>query len=168
MGPAQSGWGKLILPSGAIGGLDALVAMRLAGDIQVLYRSRKPPGAWSGTPAAQLCDLDNLKKEVAFYKDTARRAVMDYPRNTNVAASVAFAGVGLDATRVELMADPEVTTNIHEIEATGPTGRFHIILEGLPDPANLKTSMLTAYSLAAEILAHSHQRGMFKKSDAIA
>lgn len=152
---AIEGYARLILPAGAVGGLDALAAMRLAGPLRVLYRSRKPPGAWTGSPAEQLCDLPGLTRATCFYRGTARHAALDYPKNANVAAAIALAGAGFDATEVELVADPDCPTNTHEIEASGPSGKFHIRLDGLPDPENPKTSMLTSYSLALSILARA-------------
>lgn len=155
---AQAGGARLILPPGAVGGLDALGAMRLAGPIRVLYRSRKPPIAWMGTPAEGLVDLATLATAAVFYRGSARHAARDYPKNANVAATIALAGAGMDATEVALIADPAVRTNIHEIEASGPTGSMMVRLDGLPDPENPKTSMLTAYSLAQTLL-HRAARG---------
>ncbi len=152
---AIEGHAHLLLPAGAVGGLDALAAMRLAGPIQVLYRSRKPPVAWLDTPAETLCDLRNLTKPTPFYRGTARHAALDYPKNANVAAAIGLAGAGLDETEVELVADPTVATNTHEIEAEGPSGKLFVRLDGNPDPSNPKTSMLTAYSLTQAILRHA-------------
>ena len=152
---AREGHAHLLLPAGAVGGLDALAAMRLAGPIRVLYRSRKPPVAWLGSPAETLCDLARLDKPTTFYRGTARHAALEYPKNANVAAAIGLAGAGLDETEVELVADPTVTTNTHELEAEGPTGNLFVRLDGLPDPLNPKTSMLTAYSLAQAILRHA-------------
>lgn len=143
---------QLVLPSGAVGGLDALSAMTLAGPVRVTYRSRKPPPAWTGTPAETLLDLAAVSEPTTFYRGTARRAALDYPKNANVAATIGLMGAGLDETGVELMADPSSGGNTHEIEATGPSGRFFIRLEGVPDPDNPKTSMLAAYSLARAVL----------------
>jgi len=50
---ARDGKARLLLPAGAIGGIDAIAAMRLAGLTSVRYRSVKPPVAWRGTPAEQ-------------------------------------------------------------------------------------------------------------------
>ena len=147
-GAAEETHARLVLATGAVGGLDALSAMRLAGEIRVLYRSRKPPAAWAGSRAESLVDLDNLTTTKVFARTTARRAALDYPKNANVAATIALFGAGLDATECELVADPSVTANIHEIEAHGPTGEMFVRMEGVPDPENPRTSMLTAYSMA--------------------
>jgi len=149
---ARDGKARLLLPAGAIGGIDAIAAMRLAGLTSVRYRSVKPPVAWRGTPAEQAVDLDRLTERTVFYRGTAGEAALRYPQNANVAATLALAGLGLDATEVELVADPAATTNTHEIEAEGPTGRVAFRLEGRPSRQNPKTSALTAFSVARALL----------------
>jgi len=149
---AAKGGGRVHLPAGAVGGIDALAAMRLAGLHRVVYRSRKPPAAWKGSPAERCLDLDGLREAAVFYRGSAREAARDYPKNANVAATVALAGLGFDRTDVQLAADPGVSENIHEVEAEGPSGRIAIRLEGRPDPDNPKTSALTALSLARAVL----------------
>jgi aspartate dehydrogenase len=146
-GAADETHARLVLASGAVGGMDALAAMRLAGPIRVLYRSRKPPAAWAGSAAESHLDLASLREPTAFARLSARRAALDYPKNANVAATIALAGAGLDDTECELVADPTVSANIHEIEAHGPTGEMVVRMEGVPDPDNPRTSMLTAYSM---------------------
>lgn len=149
---AGRGGAALTIPAGAIGGVDAVAAMRLAGLQRVAYRSRKPPAAWAGTPAAARVDLAALSREAVLYAGTAREAALRFPRNANVAATIGFAGLGLDRTEVELVADPQVTANVHEIEAHGATGSMSLRISGVPDPENPKTSALTAYSLARAVL----------------
>jgi aspartate dehydrogenase len=141
-----------LLPAGAIGGLDAVAAMRLSGLTSVRYRSRKPPLAWRGTPAERQVDLGKLAKRTVLYKGTAGEAALLYPQNANVAAAVALAGLGFEATAVELVADPDAGGNIHEIEAEGATGRFAIELQGKPSRTNPKTSALAALSVARTLL----------------
>jgi aspartate dehydrogenase len=149
---AQSGGGRLLLPAGAIGGIDAIAAMRLGGLSTVRYRSRKPPAAWHGSPAEKVADLDGLKSRTVLYRGTAGEAALLYPQNANVAAAVALAGLGFDATEVELVADPEAPGNVHEIEAEGAAGRFAIQLQGKPSRTNPKTSALAALSVARALL----------------
>lgn len=149
---AQSGGGRLLLPAGAIGGIDAIAAMRLGGLNGVRYRSRKPPAAWRGSPAEKVADLDGLKSRTVLYRGTAGEAALLYPQNANVAAAVALAGLGFDATEVELVADPDAPGNVHEIEAEGAAGRFAIQLQGKPSRTNPKTSALAALSVARALL----------------
>jgi aspartate dehydrogenase len=149
---AQDGNSRILLPAGAIGGIDAIAAMRVAGLTSVRYRSRKPPAAWRGSPAENLVDLDGLTRRTVLYKGTAGEAALLYPQNANVAAAVALAGLGFDATEVELVADPEAAGNIHEIEAEGVAGRFAIQLQGKASRTNPKTSALAALSVARALL----------------
>jgi aspartate dehydrogenase len=149
---ARAGGARLVLPPGAVGGIDALAAARLSGLEEVVYTGRKPPRAWRGTPAEQLLDLDALTEPVAFYEGTAREAARDYPQNANVAATVALAGLGFDATRVRLVADPGIARNLHEVAVRSACADFTIRLEGRPSPANPKTSLTAGYSVAREVL----------------
>jgi len=149
---AQTGHSRMLLPAGAIGGLDAIAAMRVGGLAAVRYRSRKPPAAWRGSPAEKIAELDRLSKRTVLYRGTAGEAALLYPQNANVAAAVALAGLGFDATEVELVADPEAPGNVHEIEAEGTAGRFAIQLQGRPSASNPKTSALAALSVARALL----------------
>jgi aspartate dehydrogenase len=143
---------QLLLASGAIGGLDILGAARRAGLRFVQYRSRKPPAAWRGTAAETCVDLAALTGPTVFFSGSARMAALAYPKNANVAATIALAGLGFDDTRVELIADPQVDGNVHEIEADGASGHLSIRIDGRASSRNPKTSMVTAYSLANALL----------------
>jgi aspartate dehydrogenase len=149
---ARDGGSRILLPAGAIGGLDAIAAMRLGGIDAVRYRSRKPPAAWRGSPAEKIADLDKLTSRTVLYRGTAGEAALLYPQNANVAAAVALAGLGFEATEVELVADPGAPGNIHEIEAEGTAGRFAIRLQGTPSRSNPKTSALAALSVARALI----------------
>jgi aspartate dehydrogenase len=140
---AYDGHSRMLLPAGAVGGI---------GLSSVRYRSRKPPLAWRGSPAERLVDLGKLTERTVLYKGKAGEAALLYPQNANVAAAVALAGLGFDATEVELVADPEAPGNVHEIEADGAAGRFAIQLQGKPSRTNPKTSALAALSVARALL----------------
>lgn len=145
---AIAGKASMFLPAGAVGGIDALGAARLAGLNSVTYKACKPAMAWSGTAAEEKLNLAGLKNAECFYKGSAREAALLYPKNSNVAATVALAGLGFDNTSVELIADPEATENIHEIEVDAVSGSFRISLSGRPLIDSPKTSALAAYSVA--------------------
>ncbi|WP_137919484.1 aspartate dehydrogenase [Hydrogenophaga sp. 2FB] len=143
---------QVLLVSGAIGGIDWLTAARDAGLREVVYRGRKPPAAWRGSPAESAHRLDALDAPTLVFKGSARQAARDYPRNANVAATVALATLGLDLTRVELWADPGVAENRHEVEAWGEAGHLLLRLENRPDPENPRTSLVTAHSALRAVL----------------
>lgn len=149
---ATDGRSHILLPAGAIGGIDALAAMRLGGLSRVVYRSRKPPEAWAGSPAEDTVDLGSLSQATELFRGTAREAATRFPKNANVAATVALAGLGMDDTEVALVADPDAPGNVHEIEAEGTSGRFAIQLTGKPSPENPRTSALTALSMARAVV----------------
>lgn len=146
---------RIVLPSGAVGGIDWLSAAGLAGLHKVTYRSRKPAQAWAGSAAEQHTRLEDLADATLFFRGSAREAALQYPRNANVAATVALATLGFDVTQVELIADPRVTANIHEIEADSEAGRMSLSLEGLPDARNPKSSVMTAHSVVRAIMNRS-------------
>ena len=148
---AAIGGGRLIIPSGALGGLDALGAARLAGLDEVAYTSRKAPTAWSGTKAESLIDLSRVKAASTFFEGSARQAALEFPLNANVVAAVALAGIGFDRTRVKLMVDPDATGNRHIIEARGAFGEISATVLARTLPDNPKTSMLAPFSLVRAI-----------------
>jgi aspartate dehydrogenase len=149
---AHEGKSRILLPAGAIGGIDAIAAMRLGGLAAVRYRSRKPPAAWRGSPAEKVTDLDKLTERTVLYRGNAGEAALLYPQNANVAAAIALAGLGFEKTEVELVADPAAPGNVHEIEAEGAAGRFAIQLQGRPSRTNPKTSALAALSVARALI----------------
>jgi aspartate dehydrogenase len=148
---AREGTAKLLLPAGAVAGADALAAARVGGLAEVVYVSRKPPGAWKGTPGEDIVDLDGLAGEAVLFEGAADEAARLYPQNANVAATIALAGAGFDGTHVRLVADPQAGGNIHQVHAEGAFGAFDIEVRGKPLPDNAKTSSLAAYSVVAAI-----------------
>ncbi|AOR80201.1 aspartate dehydrogenase [Novosphingobium resinovorum] len=144
---AEEGGVQLVLASGAMAGIEGLSAARLGGLERVRYTGRKPALAWRGTPAEDLLDLAALIEPAVFFRGDAREAALTYPKNSNVAATVALAGIGFDRTEVELVADPTIATNVHELSFEGADGSFEVRIAGAPSAANPKTSALTAHSI---------------------
>jgi aspartate dehydrogenase len=93
-----------------------------------------------------------LQEPAVFFEGSARQAAQQYPFNANVAATLALAGLGLDATQVRLVADPGLACNTHEFAVRSACGDFTVRLNGRASPDNAKTSLLTGYSVAREII----------------
>jgi aspartate dehydrogenase len=145
---------NIIIPSGAIAGIDGLNALRIGGLDSVLYSATKPPLAWKGTPADDAFDLDAISESTVLFEGPASEAARLYPKNANLAATVALAGLGMEQTQIRLIADPAVApTNVGRIEASGAFGTLTVECRGLPAPDNPKTSATTALSVANAILS---------------
>ena len=143
---AKSG-ATLNLVAGALAGVDGIAAGTYGELKRVTYQSRKPPKAWIGAPGTEGLDLTHLTEPMILFQGSAREAATKYPKNANATATVAYAGLGLDNTRVELIADPAVERNIHRIEAEGAFGAFTIEMRGMPSRHNPRTSALTVLSI---------------------
>lgn len=142
---------QLYVPSGGIGGLDALKAACAAGVDSVSIQVAKPPAAWKDIAFVEALgiDLDALTGACTLFKGTAREGVPHFPQNVNIAAVLSLAGIGFDRTQLEVVADPALTRNTHTIRVTGKTGRFTVVLENVPSPDNPKTAWLACYSALA-------------------
>lgn len=149
---ARAGHAKLHLASGAIGALDCLQAGRIGRLDHVTYIGRKPPQGWRGSAAEQQFDLEKLTSGAqTHFEGTARDAALTYPKNANVAAAVALAGLGFDDTRVRLIADADITANIHEVRAKGAFGSFTFQISGESLPDNPRSSALAAMSVVSKL-----------------
>lgn len=149
---ARAGGTRLELSSGAVGGMDILAALSRSDIRSVTYTSRKPPNAWKGTKAEDAIDLDGLMREAVFFEGTARRAAADYPKNANVAATIALAGAGFERTTVRMIADPAVSANVHVFDVVSDAAEVSVRIVGKPSPANPKTSLPTVYSLVRAVM----------------
>ena len=141
----------LYVPSGGIGGLDALKAVCVAGADSVEIAVTKPPAAWKGIPYVEKLgvDLDRLSGPLTLFDGTAREGVPHFPANVNIAAALSMAGIGFDRTRLKVVADPALTLNTHTINIAGKTGRISLKFESVAFPENPKTSLLACYSALA-------------------
>jgi aspartate dehydrogenase len=152
---AQTNGALLYVPSGGIGGLDALKTACLGGVDEVSIQVAKPPAAWKGIPYVEKLgvDLDQLKAAQTLFEGPAREGVPHFPQNVNIAAVLSLGGIGMDRTRLKVVADPALKLNTHTIRVSGASGRMTIVLENVPAPENPKTSWLACYSALAALQA---------------
>lgn len=150
---AIAGSTQLILPSGAVGSLDYLQAVRRLPGTTVVYESRKPPAAWQDELARRglpLAPTDCL----TLFEGPAGEAAKLFPQNLNVAATLAMAGLGMTATEVRVVVDPNAQRNEHHIRVSGDAGEMRTELRNKPSPDNPKTSWVVGLSLLAAVEKH--------------
>ena len=145
---AAASGARLLVPSGGIGGLDALNAACVAGVDDVSIQVAKPPAAWKGIAYVERLGitLDRLEAPCVLFDGPARDGVPLFPQNVNIAAVLSLAGIGMGRTRLRVVADPALERNTHTIRVSGRSGRFTIVLENVPTPDNPKTSWLACCS----------------------
>ncbi|MCH7655226.1 MAG: aspartate dehydrogenase [Chloroflexi bacterium] len=139
---------RLLVPSGAIAGLDGIKAACVGEVDHVTMVSRKPPAALDGAPyvVEHEIDLWGMTEEQEIFSGSAREACAGFPNNLNVSAAVSFAGIGPDRTTVEMVAVPGLERNCHDIEIEGEFGLLRVHIENIPGE-NPKTGKLTAMSI---------------------
>jgi aspartate dehydrogenase len=141
---------NVYVPSGAIGCIDAVKAASI-GEIQsITLTTIKPPSGFADAPYVKDHNVDLSTKRLIF-EGTAKEAILGFPENVNVSATLSLAGVGSQRTTVRIMVDPALSKNVHELEAEGDIGRFYARFENVPTE-NQKTSKLAAYSATAMIM----------------
>ncbi|MGY8676340.1 aspartate dehydrogenase [Bradyrhizobium sp. UFLA05-153] len=147
---AKANRGRIIVPTGALIGLDAVNAAAVGTIHSVKMVTRKPIDGLKGAPfiVRNGIDIDNLREPLRLFAGTAREAAKGFPANLNVAVALSLAGIGPDRTMVEIWADPSVTRNVHRIEVEADSARFSMGIENIPSE-NPKTGMITALSVIA-------------------
>jgi aspartate dehydrogenase len=144
---------KLYIPSGAVCGIDGLVAASEGGLKYVELISVKHPRALKGVKFLEEkgIDLDVISQPMMIYKGPAEDAVKHFPKNINVAATISMAGLGFARTTVTIIADPSATENVHKIVAQGDFGKFVIEMDNYPSPKNPKTSYIAVLSAVSTV-----------------
>jgi aspartate dehydrogenase len=142
---------KIIVPSGAILGLDAVRGAAQGTIRSARMITRKPPQSLAGSPYLEQnrISLEGLTEPVRVFAGTAREGARGFPANVNVAAALGMAGIGPDATTLEIWADPALTRNTHRIEIEADSARFSMTIEGVPSEDNARTGKLTPLSVIA-------------------
>lgn len=148
---ARSSGRRVLIPSGAIGGLDAVTAGAVGGLDEVTITTRKPPEAWKGTVAESQMDLASVVEPICVYEGPAREAARLYPQNVNVQAALALSGIGMDRTWSRVFVDPTVRYNTHEITARGSFGELRVTISNVPSEGAAKTGKITAMSMVKAI-----------------
>jgi aspartate dehydrogenase len=154
---ARAGRCALHIPAGALAGIDALAAAKLVGIDAVTYTRSAPPSTWAGHEAVRGVDLAALDAPHLVFAGTAREAARRFPKNANVAAAIALAGIGFEKTRVRIHADPAVAANVHTIEAQGLFGRLHTELSATRISPASTSSRIVAASLARSVLCRTRR-----------
>ncbi|MEM1079696.1 MAG: aspartate dehydrogenase [Pseudomonadota bacterium] len=141
---------QLLIPAGALGGLDMVAALPKSSLQGVSYTGTKPPGAWAGSAAAEGHDLSALTHQAVLFEGTARDAALRFPKNANVAATLALAGRGFDETEARLVADPKAQGNSHAYRVVSNTAEMSFAVTARPSETP-GTSATTAFSLLRAI-----------------
>ncbi len=142
---------RAYVPSGALCGIDGVLAMKEMGINSAVIASTKPPAGFNNAPYVVQHDisLSDISEKTLIFAGNALEAATGFPANINVAATLSLAGIGADKTRVEIWADPNATGNIHEITVKSDYSTLISKIENMPDPANPKSSVLAAQSIIA-------------------
>ena len=139
---------NLYVPSGAIAGIDAIKSVR-SSISYVTLTTTKNPNSLKDSPFFKKTNLtvDSIKKRTLIFEGSAIEAVQNFPANVNVAALLGLAGIGVEKTKVNVIADPSLRINKHEIKVIGKFGELIVRVKNVPSPTNPKTSYLAILSV---------------------
>ncbi|MEZ5649670.1 MAG: aspartate dehydrogenase [Burkholderiaceae bacterium] len=151
VGRASQTGARIVVPTGALVGLDAVRAAAEGTIHSVTAITRKPPRGLRGAPylVERGIELDGLTEPLMIFEGNAREAARGFPANVNVIAALSLAGIGPERTRLQIWADPAITRNSHRIEVDADSARFTLEIEGIPTEANPATGRITALSAVA-------------------
>jgi aspartate dehydrogenase len=147
---AKQNGGQIVVPTGALIGLDAVTAAAVGKIHSVRMVTRKPVRGLAGAPyiVENNIDIEQITEPLKIFEGTAREAAKGFPANLNVAVALSLAGIGPDRTRLEIWADPALTRNVHRVEVESDSARFSMSIENIPSE-NPKTGLITALSVIA-------------------
>jgi aspartate dehydrogenase len=150
---AEETGARILVPTGALIGLDAVRAAAEGHIASVTMITRKPPAGLEGAPYLEQngISVQGLSAAKKVFDGSARDGARGFPANVNVAAALSLAGIGPDRTRLQIWADPAVTRNTHRIEVEADTARFSMAIENVPSEDNPKTGRITALSTIAAL-----------------
>lgn len=144
---------RLLIPSGAIAGLDGIKSACEGAVESVTITTRKGPASLAGAPhvVESGIDLEGLAEPTEVFFGTAREACRGFPANVNVSAAVSLAGIGPDRTKIRILAVPGLDRNCHEVAVLGEFGSLTVAIENRPTEENPRTGRLTALSILRSI-----------------
>ncbi|MDD3905658.1 MAG: aspartate dehydrogenase [Candidatus Omnitrophica bacterium] len=144
---------RVYIPSGALCGVDGLKSAAVGRIDSVTLTTRKPPKGLEGAPYLKSRNIDvlDITGESLIFEGTAEEAIKAFPQNVNVSAVLSIAGLGAKNTRVRIIASPEYTKNVHEVEIDGEFGRIFTRTENVPSKANPRTSGMAIFSAIATL-----------------
>ena len=150
---AEQTGARIVVPTGALLGLDAVRAAAEGTIHSVTMKTRKPPAGLAGAPhlVNNGISVDNLTEPLKVFEGTAREGAKGFPANVNVAAALGLAGIGPDRTRLEIWADPTVTRNTHTIDVDSDSVHFVMTIENVPSEENPRTGRITPLSVIAAL-----------------
>ena len=150
---ARAHGGQIIVPSGAILGLDAVTAAAEGEIRSVRMVTRKPVRGLEGAPYLRErgISLEGLCEPLRVFEGSAKDGAAGFPANVNVAAALGLAGIGPEQTRLEIWADPTLTRNTHRIEVVADSASFSMTIENVPSEENPRTGRITALSVLAAL-----------------
>ncbi len=150
---AEERGARILVPSGALLGLDAVQAARLGVIDSVRMVTTKPPNGLAGAPYVEEgdIDLDALDAPTRIFSGSAREGAAAFPANVNVAAALGLAGLGPDETQLEVWADPNITRNQHEIIVESDSARMELRIQNVPSSENPRTGRIVAHSVLATL-----------------
>ncbi|MGI9491812.1 MAG: aspartate dehydrogenase [Geminicoccaceae bacterium] len=140
---------RIVVPTGALLGLDAVRAAAEGEIFSATMITRKPPGGLAGAPYLfeKGIDLSTITKPLKVFSGSAREGALGFPANVNVAAALSLAGIGPDRTTLEIWADPDVERNTHHIVVDADSARIEMTIENIPSEINARTGKITALSV---------------------
>jgi aspartate dehydrogenase len=150
IGLARAHGGRIVVPTGALIGLDAVAAAACGTIHSVRMVTRKPVDGLKGAPfiVQNNIEIEDLRAPLKLFEGSAREAAKGFPANLNVAVALSLAGIGPDRTTIEIWADPTVSRNTHRIEVESDAARFTMTIENVPSE-NPRTGLITPLSVIA-------------------
>ncbi|MEM7067780.1 MAG: aspartate dehydrogenase [Pseudomonadota bacterium] len=144
---------NILIPSGAMIGLDAVNAAAEGNILSVIITTRKPPESLVGAPilVEKNIHLGTLTEPMKIFDGSVREAIRYFPANVNVAAAVSLAGIGPDRTRIEVWADPTIERNIQSLKVECDSASFALSVQSIPSPENPRTGLMTPQSVIAAL-----------------